>query len=615
MAATHEWDLPDLALLWQWLLKKQKASTLLHGFQLFLEDSPLLIMLEVYELCMDYKNYSQAKIKLLTFQESLSKLEAQCERWPPVLPGPWLETQASFLLDLMLHQCRTEYEFGKLLELLAEAGAALLHGPDLKKLSALRTVLKDSPVSISRALLSDYSLEKFQEECRRILERLQESSSFSVARRVAELAALPVDNVVIQEALQNLLLLKQAGHWTQKETRVEFWKKCHENYVQNAISNRAASGFFSAQAELVWEDEGAPSSILERQLLLTLAGHWLVRSDPVPVDDLEKIEREIWRCRITRQTFSPGPGQVERRGSRQISTGRELSFDSLAKAFCFSKVAALNIPKYLELRGFPSQDAAPATLSEAEVASLGLLIGCLLDEGSVHEAARVCRYFSFYSRDVALILHCRMLALGEDAQGCFFHPEIQALLAAEDSQRPREAGPGKKRLKSSTSLDSWSSVGSSSPDGGVVGSLQALVAECVHGRNYCRQTLYLYELSKELGCSFSEIAAHDSEKLLRAILSSQQPEWYKRAQAFITNQGLEPEAVAELVAEEVTRQLLAPSEGRLKQSPALNPAEESQRFLQLAKLCQDRTLVGMKLLDKVSSVPHGELACSKSAGG
>ncbi|ETE61251.1 Spatacsin [Ophiophagus hannah] len=515
MAETHEWGLPDLALLWQWLLKRQKASTLLHGFQLFLEDSPLLIMLEVYELCMDYKNYSQAKIRLLTFQESLSKrfgfvlelqrkgletalpslalfflqLEAQCERWLPVLPGPWLETQASFLLNLMLHQCRTEYEFRKLLELLADSGTALLHGkdsfllfsavadmvgglgaqdsltcrqavpillllpfsflgagPDLKKLSALSTILKDSPISISRTLLSDYSLEKFQEECQRILEQLQESSSFSVARCVAELAALPVDNVVIQEALQNLLLLKQVGHWTQKQTRVEFWKKCHENYVQNGISNRAASGFFSAQAELVLEDETAPS-ILERQLLLTLAGHWLVRSDLVPVDDLEKIEREIWRCHIMRQTFSQGTGQVEPRGSHQISINSELSFDSLAKAFCFSKAAALNIPNYLELRGFPSQDTAPVTLSEAEVASLSLLIGRLLDEGSVHEAARVCRYFSFYSRDVTLILHCRMLALGEDAQGCF-HPEIQALLAAENSQRHREAAPEKKRLKS-----------------------------------------------------------------------------------------------------------------------------------------------------------------------
>ena len=44
------------------------------------------------------------------------------------------------------------------------------------------------------------------------------------------------------------------------------------------------------------------------------------------------------------------------------------------------------------------------------------------------------------------------------------------------------------------------------------------------------------------------------------------------------------------------------------------PAEESRTFLQLTTLCQDRTLVGMKLLDKISSVPHGELSCSKFIG-
>lgn len=42
-----------------------------------------------------------------------------------------------------------------------------------------------------------------------------------------------------------------------------------------------------------------------------------------------------------------------------------------------------------------------------------------------------------------------------------------------------------------------------------------------------------------------------------------------------------------------------------------NPAVESEALLQLAKLCPDHTLVGMKLLEKISSVPRGELACSE----
>lgn len=47
------------------------------------------------------------------------------------------------------------------------------------------------------------------------------------------------------------------------------------------------------------------------------------------------------------------------------------------------------------------------------------------------------------------------------------------------------------------------------------------------------------------------------------------------------------------------------------QKQMVTPAEESQAFLQLTTLCQDRTLIGMKLLEKISSVPHGELSCSK----
>lgn len=49
--------------------------------------------------------------------------------------------------------------------------------------------------------------------------------------------------------------------------------------------------------------------------------------------------------------------------------------------------------------------------------------------------------------------------------------------------------------------------------------------------------------------------------MLRAILTSQRPDRCRRAQAFISTQGLKPDTVAELVAEEVTQELLTPSEG------------------------------------------------------
>ncbi|XP_066490937.1 spatacsin [Tiliqua scincoides] len=613
----HDWNLLDLATLWQKLLQRQKMRTLLNGFQFFLKDSPLLMMLEVYELCTDYKNYTEAKTKILHFQASLSRLQSTDAEPPPTLPVLWLESQASFLLELMLQECQTQYELGKLLQLLADTGITLLHGPDMKRLSALSWILKDSSISIDRAILSSYTPENFQNECRRILELLQERSCFSTARAVAELAELPVDNVIVQEVLQNLHLLKQMGHWPQKRTRIEFWRKCHESFGRNAVSSQAASDFFLSRADDAsksLDEEEKVSRILERQLLLTLAGHWLAQSDPVRLDKLEGVEREIWLCRIWQQTLSlQDAAQRQPQFSPQISMSGELSFDSLAKEFSFSKLAALCVPKYLQLEGLPSLNASQSLLSDAEVESLGVLVGRLLDEGSVHEASRVCRYFDFYSRDVALVLHCRALASGESPSGGF-QAEMQVILARREKERcedTEEKGKSPKpRLHSTSSLEQWSFVEGPHSEDEIVGSLQALTAECVHGRNYCRQILCLYELSKELGCSFCEISSHDSKRVLRVILSSQQSDRCRKAQAFITTQGLDPETVAELVAEEVTQELLAPSPNKGRQKHVLNPAEESQDFLQLAKLCQDHTLVGMKLLDKISSVPAGELACT-----
>ncbi|KAF7239600.1 Spatacsin [Varanus komodoensis] len=440
-------------------------------------------------------------------------------------------------------------------------------GADTKKLSALSYILRDSPLSVDRAILTNYTAENFQNECSRILEQLQERSAFSTAREVAELAELPMDNIVIQEVLQNMHFLKQIGHWPQKRTRIEFWKKCNECFEKNGILNRAASGFFSAQADAVSSaspnDEGA-CCIIERQLLLSLAGHWLARGDPIPLEELEQVEREVWLCRIAQQTLCQRPRQARQRLSHQISVSGERSFESLAKEFSFSKLAALNVPEDLQLERLPAQEAPGAVLPEADRASLEVLIGQLLDEGSVHEASRACRYFNFHSRDVSLVLHCRALASGE-APRSHFHADVRAILEAreeEESERSGEGGAQKRQLPSTSVLGSGPCAGGECPGREVAASLQALGAECVHGRSYCRQVLCLYELSRELGCSFDEISARDPEKLLRTILSSRRADRCRRAQTFIAAQGLGPDTVAELVAGEVTRELLAPAQGQ-----------------------------------------------------
>ncbi|XP_074011775.1 spatacsin [Numenius arquata] len=607
LAENHDWDLHNLSVLWKVFLRRQKSKTLLNGFQLFLKDSPLLYILEMYELCMDWKKYNEAKTKLDKFQESLTKLKTEGDPAGSELPVQWLESQALFLLELMLQQCGTEYELGKLLQLFAAAENLLLDGPYVKKLCVLSETLRDSSISINRSILTSSDVETFRSECGSILEQLQERGMFSLAREVAALAELPVDNVVIQEVLRDLHHLRDIGQWHQNQTRIEFWKKCNDNFIKNSISSEAASGFFFNQANTVFESlaQEKITSVTERQLLLTLAGHWLAKSDSLSPHKLEEIEKQIWICRIARQTLSTDEGSGKSRFSSHAAVNGDLTFNTLAEEFAFSKLPALNTPKYLKLEGLAFREPQQ-TLTSEEEESLRFLIGCLLDEGSVHEASRVCQYFHFYSRDVSLVLHCRALASGETELDKL-HTDIQALLRGREKICESSA-PQPGRVPSTSSLEDWTHLVAPSPDDEVVTSLKVLIDECVHGRSYCRQVLCLYELSKELNCSYSEMSAQDPEKVLGAILSSRRPDRARKAQAFIATQGLQPDTVAELVAEEITQELLASSEGK-GQKQVLNPAAESQALLQLAKLCQDHTLVGMKLLDRISSVPRGELSC------
>ncbi|XP_059114916.1 spatacsin [Peromyscus eremicus] len=606
----HPWSLEDLSIIWRTLLTRQKSHTLIRGFQLFIKDSPLLLIMEMYELCVLFKNYEKAKVKLVEFQKRLETLDTAATRVLPVLSATWMKEQVCFLLKLLPQQCQTQYELGKLLQLLVGTEHLFSDGPDVQKLCVLSQILKDTPIAINPAVITSYSPENFQHECRSILEKLKADGQFAVARRVADLAALPADSLVTEQLIQEMETLKHTQKWSLKHARIDFWKKCHEIFKKDSISHRAASSFFSSQVPVMsehpTEEQG---SLEERHLLLTLVGHWLAREEPVPLEELQELEKETWICRLTQHTRGGDPEGTQPSPQQTSAAAELLSLASLADEFSFSKLAALNTPKYLDLNGLPSKETCEDGLDWKARESLNVLIGQLLDDGRVHEASRVCRYFHFYSRDVVLVLHCRALASAEASMEDL-HSEIRALLPSamlppEDQESP--SAPLRK-AHSSSSLDSQSFMMLPSTDE-VARNLRALTSQCLHGKNYCRQVLCLYELAKELGCSYADIAARDSEATLRTILASQRPDRCRQAQVFISTQGLEPDTVAELVAEEVTRELLTSSEGTGEKQP-FNPAEESQTFLQLTAVCQDRTLVGMKLLDKIPSVPHGELSCT-----
>lgn len=70
--------------------------------------------------CQQNAEYTCQKQKTQHLQFFLyTQLKTSDEPAASELPVQWLESQALFLLELMMQQCRTEYELGKLLQLFA----------------------------------------------------------------------------------------------------------------------------------------------------------------------------------------------------------------------------------------------------------------------------------------------------------------------------------------------------------------------------------------------------------------------------------------------------------------------------------------------------------------
>lgn len=164
--------------------------------------------------------------------------------------------------------------------------------------------------------------------------------------------------------------------------------------------------------------------VQERCLLLALAAQWLCQHNPPALERLAELEKRQWEWRIRRMVLTTA---LEQQSLFTPAPGPD-AFDGLLKEYSFSKMAVLDDQAYLNIEGLPMTEAG-CLLEEEEQKALSTFIGQLLDEGSVHEASRVCRYFELLHRDVWLVLQCRGLACGE------IQPGLPELLSSDQESR------------------------------------------------------------------------------------------------------------------------------------------------------------------------------------
>ncbi|XP_068168365.1 spatacsin isoform X3 [Antennarius striatus] len=593
----HEWSLHDLSIIWRMLLGRGLVRPLLRGFELFQRDCPLALVLRMFELCCDYRNFSEAKAKLLDFQRTLIALRNGSPGPPSELPLQWVESQASVLLLLLLQCCSSQYDLHRLLQLLADVDKLLKsNGPDFRKLSQLSQLLQGSGVSLSPRLLQCASPSVQQEEFQAAVDALQERGCYSQARQVALLAGLSVQRLLLSQLQQEVNSQKSRSQWKRLETRVCFWRRCQDQLKAEGTDPESAFQFFLSQTE---PGTGASQSELtdvqEHCLLLCLTAHWLSLLSPVPVDQLEKLEKKLWVGRIRQRVLTVS---MEKESVFNLPpptiTPEMNTYESFMMEL--SNTSVLNTEEYLRVERVPAPSEEQQELSPEETTVLTALIGCLLDDGSIHEASRVCRYFSLHHPDVWIALRCRGLASGD------LRPE------APEEAPETEGGTTMTHSASVSSLISYTML--PSPDDEVAIQLQKLVDQCRHGNKYCKQILSLYQLSKELQCSFGQICREEPSSVLEKLLLSELPERFRKAQAFIRAQGLSADSVAELVSSAVVQTLLAstqelqPAEGQM-----FRVSEGRDSLVQLIKICEDPNLVGVKLLENLNTVPLRDLDC------
>ncbi|KAJ0069816.1 hypothetical protein NL108_014746, partial [Boleophthalmus pectinirostris] len=605
----HDWTLHDLSIIWRTLLGRGQVAPLLRGFQLFQKDCPLVLVLRMFELCCDYRNFAEAKAKLLDFQKTLVTLRSSGPAPPGGLPLQWVESQASVLLLMMLQRCSSQFDLHRLLQLLADVNKLLKsNGLDFRKLSQLSQLLQGSDVTLSPRLLQCTSPSDQQEELQAIVDALQSRGRYSQARQVSQLAGLPVHRLLLSQLEQEVSSVRQKRQWKRLETRVNFWKKSHDQLQTDSTDPEAAAHFLLSQtlnfdpSTTPQDDQSQLLDIQEKCLLIALASYWFSQIHPVPISRLEDLEKELWLNKVRQELLT---NAIERESVFNVpqSVSSELStYGALMKDFSFSNITSLNTAAYLSLDGLPNAGEYTCkniTIKE-EGHVLSTLVGQLLDQGSIHEASRVCRYFTLFHRDVWLVLRCRALATGE------IQPEQRD---EEDTETESWTGT-RSRIPSSASFSSLSSfVVFSLPEDEVSVQLHKLINQSRHGNNYCKQVLSLYQLSKELQCSFAQVCSEDPLCVLEKLLVCEQPERFRRAQAFIRAQGLSSEEVAQLVSTALVNSLLTSTQELQPERQVFRPSEGRDSLMQLLKLCEDPNLVGTKLLEHVTSVPLRDLNC------
>eukprot|EP00731_Ephydatia_muelleri_P024068 Em0016g339a len=584
----REWSLNDIAIILVVAMQHNPspAAQFTLAFQYFDEGNPLAAFIKFYEAFILRFDIDECKQHLRDFESSLQKSPN----------SGFAESLSVVMVQHMLVICPSSFERIHLFELLANSSygeRGNFNAPNYKELYKISCLLQsaDVPLDVAFSIRPHFSptpeatspalvyAVRVRVESEQVLALLLNKGKFVVAREFASLVGLTSGEITLREAEHNLNEVLKSSYWLYEQARLNFWHLWNKRFQHEKVEPHLAAEFFESAIHLPIEEEStagllpSPSTTTtEHTVLLALALKWKQVKNTLSVEELKEFERKIWLCHI-RATVEAEAKTVDR-------------------PCALSELILLeNIPVALDHEG-------RSCLSEKEATAFNLLLGKLLNLGLVTRARELAALFGHNSPDLTIVLCCIQLAQGK----LTLDKLTDDVLNLMHSNRPTGLHQG-----SGVSFAALDQDREQKPSADVVKMIQKLSERARYAQRCCNCVLVCFRIALILKKSYKEVVYTDPFELLTLLLSSAKcTEKYFIAKQLVSSVNLETKNVAEYLADCVRASLRSHFEGvetdmsksRMEDlKPNIYSADmDSSRFMELATLCSDHSLLGYQLL-------------------
>ncbi|KAI0210189.1 Spatacsin [Lamellibrachia satsuma] len=603
-----EWTLEDLTELVRVILASCRVPLLHTAFTIFQPTCELLSFLEFYLSFMQHASEEKCMGHLVRFKEACEQKHHGCD--DDSVPMSWVEDMVVTIIRYCLQHVSCVSSTHTLLTLLDRANVTCsftVPVPPVGHLHRLHELTHDTPVTLNYAVLSDYAHPHYNAVCRHSLHQLLTHQLFDVAHQFADVTGLPSDHITIQQLHSELSALQTSDMWKQLETRVAFWRKCHQLMAKDHTPPLVAAVFYQDQATglnddvLLAQDQATVCPThLERGYLYQLAYDWLSRDKDgaTTTPDSEQMNKmfiQLWKCKI-QDCIENGKNDNSRcHLFRQGHKERTVTQESLFRCIQTPTVASVSTVQ----------------LTQQEKAALDTLLGGLLDECHIADVIRVTSCFGHVSEDLDVVTSCMKLAIGTVCVSDLT-PSVKKLLAVPRLHRRHTSTSmvALPRCISTVSIGTLAALNRESDDNSgdtILSTMQLLCLRCSHGKQCCTQIIVLYKIAKVLELSLLEVVDLEQFALLRRLLATEHAHKYVHAKSFITTSGLTDPQVAGFLCDgilsalQVHAGIVAPamtSDGTSIPLLLGNPSKKQTCGIgELVQLCGSPSVMGQRLLD------------------